>query len=340
MSDDRDLILLRETLPARAAPESEALPRTWRLIAERQRAPRTRTRVRLSGRLVPVVAFASVVAVAAAMVWVAAGPSERAPLAYEFAAPPELPPAEAFGELAEAARTATPIRLEPGELLYVRADGAMANLSGRPVIQFYRHEQWLDPAGLLPLRIRRFDGESAQPSIDNRTPDTVADREALATGGPSLGTPTAEWIAGWPTDPDAVLALLREGSRSNRGNWSENYGIWDGVAYFLERADPLIPPEVRTALYTALSRLDRLTAYEITADGRRLYAIRRTERDDIRELLFDATTGRFAGTGSGAPGGRYVTDRQQNVTDIPLQPDVSFRCLVSWATVPDVEHPG
>jgi hypothetical protein len=134
----------------------------------------------------------------------------------------------------------TPLRLGPGQLLYVHGHS-----------EGYSHEMWLDVNGAIALAIRRTDNGGV--SIDSSEQDLAKDiadaRAALAAKGPSLDRPTPEFLAGLPSDPQAVLNLLSH--MSDNGSGSDRLTVKDAteVLYLIE---PLLSPAQRGQFLAAL----------------------------------------------------------------------------------------
>jgi len=318
--DSPDLAAVRETLAGRTPPDDGALPRVWSRIGARLAADdRTVTR-RPVRWLVPVGAATAVVGLAlGAAVLVdpggagdgsvvpAAPPTGQgtAPLPLPAFPPPddyEFDPAEDFlpwdttisegllvegdpvdltaavAELVAAAGNAPPpATVHPGQLVYVRSGTEL-------------REDWFDPDGMRLLVVRYrgvwFDGSDP----------------ADGAAAPGLHHPTPQWLADLPTDPEALLALLRD-EASTAGSGPDTY-LFKEVSGLLQAADLLLSPQVRAALYQALSIPDGVSAVELDADGTRLLALRHTEEyadgpgpvAAATELLVDPATGRVVGT--------------------------------------------
>jgi hypothetical protein len=188
-----------------------------------------------------------------------------------------------------------PLTVPAGKLLYVR--GAAT--------QVYLHELWVDVNGGIPVMIRRSDDgvvtvqvpDPNNPKSDN-LPEIAQRRAELDRLGASLDRPTPAFLAGLPTDPATMLALLRA---RDTGPWSADHSIVDFVRGFLYNNEPLITPQVRAALYRALAELPSVgsTGEMIDIEGHKVYAIAQKERGDTQELLLDADTGRVVGSRSG-----------------------------------------
>jgi hypothetical protein len=301
-------------------------------------SPVARRRVSRRAVVIPAVAAASVLAVVLGAATVGLGGSSpwagndpasqpRSPEPSPTAAPPTektrstpaLPgpshrkaATDLLESFAAAAGTGpAPLTVPDGQLLYVRgegqASGSSASANGGPVTTTrlpYVHELWLDVNGAIALRIRRTDGDRVSIDTDEAGPknnqaEQIAEQRARLAEGPSLDMPTPAYLAGLPTDPDAMLALLRSWVEQGGGAaWSTDYLVVKSVRELLYNNEPLITPQVRAALYRALAKLDSVfsTGQRQQIDGRWVYAIAQMERDHRLELLLDAETGRVVGS--------------------------------------------
>jgi len=102
-----------------------------------------------------------------------------------------------------------------------------------------------------------------------------------------------------------MLAVLTEQGERSRGDWSNEHGTFDEVRGLMHRAEPLLPPAVRAALYRALTGLDSIasTGEVLTVAGRQVYGIDQLERGERQRILLDAQTGRVVGYSSVTTGG-------------------------------------
>jgi hypothetical protein len=330
MNDDRDIEQLNEFRAglAEPAPERQARMRA-RIVHNAGSSPPTR---RFANRrvLVPAIAAASVLAVAVGAgiiafnhddepvnaIPIGTSPSTR-PSTQEQPVPatpsaetektsstPEPPSAadhqKAVTLLEQFAATGpAPLVVPEGKLLYVRGESKTS-----PTM---RHEMWLDVKGSIPVMIRRTDegrGSFTVPDAnnpkDNHEQEVAQRRADLAANGPNLMQPTPEFLAALPTDPNAMLEKLKATAVQSGGPWSPDHAIMDFARGLLYNNEPLLTPQVRSALYRALAKLDSIssTGEVIELDGRKVYAISQAERGGRQELLIDAQTGRFVGSRS------------------------------------------
>jgi hypothetical protein len=195
--------------------------------------------------------------------------------------------------LAEAARGVEPVELAPGQLIYVRSvGGRLSRTEGQADPSTPNptdHRVWLDPEGMIALRIVS-EGED----ITSGDAEIASARRYLADVGPHIRMATPAWLKSLPTDPDALLTLLRAGTRDDI-IWSSDQQIMDQLRQLYHAADILLPTELRVGLLGAMARLTGLTARTVTIDGNDYVAIRRAEDTETAEILFEPDTGRAVG---------------------------------------------
>jgi hypothetical protein len=333
-SNEPDIIAVRDMPTDIPEPTDESVSRTWYAVSRRQAAADAPRHGRRRA-LVPVAAAAVVLGLAAggaALFAPAGNPDSDAPVAALPAAGTSIDARAALDALTTAGRTATAAPLAAGQLIYVHTEGVTASYNvggGTPAqngtIGREDHEMWLDPQGMIALKIMRDGADTSGPGEQvpaagggTNAPDPVTDphdkaalekklgdpsaeiaqmRQELADNGPSAILPTPAWLAALPADPAAVRALLLGDTGVNK--WSEDHRLFTAVSDLLINAEPILQPASRTALYGALGTIGQLTALDTTAEGLRVYAIRHTENGSIDEILFDPASGRFLGRGSG-----------------------------------------
>jgi len=110
------------------------------------------------------------------------------------------------------------------------------------------------------------------------------------------------YVNALPTDPDALLARVREDSRSKLfvstvGNGDKGGPVFQSIQLIFER-DPFIPPEVNAALFRMLKDFPGVRLEPVTdAAGRRTVGVYRdSPGEDRTEILFDPTTFRYMGS--------------------------------------------
>jgi hypothetical protein len=304
--DDSDIIAVRDLPPGRPEPTDESVGRTWHRITAARRPARTRTPSRI---LIPAMA-ATVVAVLVVGGALLLRPGSDLPdvgaPSGDKTAEPNLAPApretvavlHALAEAAAHGPAAAGVR--PGQYIFVRHDGwaaafrelasdgppaagkeAQARTAERQV-----RETWFDPEGMITLR--------ATDGRDVYEGDPGAARAEFDKSGPSLRQPTPAWLAALPTDPEQLRGRLRE-LTGDGGAWSTDHALWSTLQEFYLSTDLLLTPELRAALLLSFTGLRGITSSDVTVGGRRLVAVRHTERDSGDEILFDSSTGAAVG---------------------------------------------
>lgn len=311
--DDSDIIAVRDLPPGRPEPTDESVSRTWHRITVERRKAGTRAPSRI---LVPAMAatlVAGLVVGGAVVFRPGGGGLEAGDPSAEKSVEPNLTPAPpetvaALNALADAAaRGPAAAAVRPGQYIFVRHDGWAATFNangggaksdggtsstppeatlgeGRMVRQL--REIWFDPQGMIAMSIT--DGHTA---FGN---DPASERAAFDRSGPSILRPTPEWLAALPTDPDELRARLR-GFFGGESSWSTDYALWDMLQNLYMNSGLVMTPAVRAALLRSFTGLLGITSGEVTIAGRRLVAVRHTERRSGLEILFDPATGSAVG---------------------------------------------
>ena len=114
---------------------------------------------------------------------------------------------------------------------------------------------------------------------------TVASRQRRG----SWQSPTPEFLARLPRDPDALLARLRE---DNPGSW---FGPFAAAVTALRTA--LVPADLRAAFYPAMTGLPGVSVAEraLDVDGQECLALVHDAGRTRTEVMIDRTNGQFAG---------------------------------------------
>ncbi|GAA4676762.1 hypothetical protein GCM10023263_09710 [Phytohabitans rumicis] len=192
----------------------------------------------------------------------------------------------------KAAAGAAGATVQPGQYIYVKHDGWAASFeiaNATPgedetgLIKPQPRELWFDPQGMV-----------AQEQAGGGAPAQSVQPESTASTGPSFAHPTPEWVASLPTDPDELRAKLR-GEMGDEDAWSTDHQVWSAMQEFYASSDLLLSPQVRAGLLRAFTGLRGITSSEVQVDGRRLVAVRHTERESGDEILFDPATGHAVG---------------------------------------------
>ncbi|MGY4771062.1 CU044_5270 family protein [Kribbella sp. CWNU-51] len=149
----------------------------------------------------------------------------------------------------------------------------------------------------------------------NIKPETLKSRDACGVGmqggsiaprgrgnvcTPSLLSPSGDYLARLPRDPDALLAALRKQNPMLRFPHMDpkvaNARVFDSMVTIL--ASGIAPADLRAALYQAARQIPgiQLQADAVNLDGRSGRAISLVEQFGIRkELIIDSRTGQFLG---------------------------------------------
>ncbi|GAA3297573.1 hypothetical protein Dvina_48765 [Dactylosporangium vinaceum] len=340
-TDDRDLHALREFRSALDNPPEGVLVRgRYRLASSEYRPPSRRRQWVLAGAGAAA-ALAVVVGVAVAVngsgpakdggqapaerpsaAQSAGGvkaqdlpvtPGTRAPLDAQVSSDGGATHAKAVAamdRLAAAGAGAQPMQVGAGQVLYVKT----YNLTGGA--EKYIHEVWMDPQTIVALRIRRTDTQSMD------TTSTQQDIDAAVAEPASLYRPTSQYLASLPTDPDQLIAALRQWSQARYPDRPADGMIWKDAFELLNYSEPFWTPQQRTAIYRALAKMPDLKGTTAKIDNRP-YDLLCLDRDaaagSLDCLLFDSATGRYAGSAWPAKN-LVLTTVNVNLVDYGTQP--------------------
>ncbi|MGW8768281.1 CU044_5270 family protein [Streptomyces sp. NPDC055815] len=202
--------------------------------------------------------------------------------------------------LAAAAAPAPDVR--PSGYVYVkslvahagrRADGGAATLPPA-----HQREVWLSVDGSRPGLLREpgaADTELASeaPVYELDGPGATPRKTTLETAAPSVTNPTHAYVAALPTDPEALLRLVREQTRAGGGDADQR--AFTAIGTLL--AETWAPPAVTAALYEAAARIPGVTVLPSAKDaaGREGVAVARTAHGEQTQWIFDRTTSAFLG---------------------------------------------
>jgi hypothetical protein len=205
---------------------------------------------------------------------------------------------QAISEMSKAAPVPQ-LTIPDGQFLYVRTDGREPP-DGRV------HEMWLDPQGMIPLRIDIDGADTSTGPKSNIEADIATARQVFAQEGPNLRMPTPRFLASLPTDPAVLLNMvtaLNEGTKLGGAHYA-----FKEIGELFWEYGALLTPAVRVAFYRALGRINGVTGTELRVDGRRLYALREPDKGlgFAEELLLDPSTGQAAGRRSLDTGGQVT----------------------------------
>jgi hypothetical protein len=149
---------------------------------------------------------------------------------------------------------------------------------------------------------------------------------------PGFANPTPAYLASLPTDPRTLLTTIREqlpALKPDPSGQADVQQVFLTVATLVTKADALLSPQLRTALYQALASLPGITRLPGATDlaGRSGLAISRTA-DGVRcDLILDQASSRVIGVRqvlTDAPGGtvpagtvqEWSTTNQKVVTTV------------------------
>jgi hypothetical protein len=211
-------------------------------------------------------------------------------------APHNVPPASAASvELLEraalAAATTPQTKVRDGQYSYVKTVGHTSVLSETKAgeMELLRQdeamEQWTSVDG-SERTLQRKDGN------DNLLPGTP--------GRGNLNSPTYDFLAALPADPDALLKRIRDDAEKNHGAGSDSTTGPDQEA-FVTIGDLLrngvTPPGTTAALYRAAALIPGVDVVPdaVDAAGRNGVAVARTHDGERTEWIFDKSTARLLG---------------------------------------------
>ncbi|MFG2329540.1 CU044_5270 family protein [Streptomyces sp. NPDC048604] len=274
-SEEAEVRELAALLPPPAVPE---LPRERALALKqavlRQARPAPPRRVR---RRVLVPALACALAVGGGVVVV--NGIERPPAVVESDAAGQL-----LDRIALAAASRTPGAVRPEQFVYVRSQVAYAGQSAGG-----------GPLTLSPVRSREVwlsaDGSRNGLVREAGRADSVV--VPLGDDAPSVSSSSHAFVTTLPTDPAALLALVREQTRGQGQDPDQR--AFEAIGELL--AETAAPPQVSAALYRAAARIPGVTAAGTAEDaaGRTGVTVARTARGEQKQWIFDRSTYAYLG---------------------------------------------
>ncbi|MDA5279997.1 CU044_5270 family protein [Streptomyces sp. Isolate_45] len=229
---------------------------------------------------------AAACAVAVALTMNGAGPGETVK-----AAPAEPAAVRLLDRLALAAASSPGPSVRNGQFMYTKTVGHSTALSEVPGGGMEASptdesaERWLSVDGSAGVTTRTATGSGTRP------PDG---------GLPSLNNPTYRFLETLPTDPDRLLELIYEDTRSQHGPGSGSTTGPDQQA-FVAIGDLLrgfeAPPGLSAALYRAAARIPGVVLVPESKDaaGRPGVAVAREHNHERTEWIFDKQTLRLLG---------------------------------------------
>ncbi|MFD4943689.1 CU044_5270 family protein [Streptomyces sp. NPDC058239] len=308
LGPDREL-LLKEALLRRAA-DAESPDRT---------TPAARRRRRLVRFVAPAVACTLAVGgVVAVNLADTPGRDTTAVTGGGATSTPEV--TQLLDRIALAAVGAKQPTVRADQFVYIESKVAYAaqSAAGGPVTMApaHRRQVWLSADGSRPGLLR----EEGEP--DSRLGDDAPVHNLDGPGatprpsipgkrGPSIGNPTHEYVASLPTDPDALLKLIRDETRGE--GQDPDRRAFTAIGDLL--AETWAPPRVSAALYKAAAQIPGVTVIHAAADatGREGVAVARTANGQQTQWVFDRSTYAFLGertvlteAGDAGPAGTVV----------------------------------
>ncbi|NML55565.1 hypothetical protein HHL19_26365 [Streptomyces sp. R302] len=297
----RDPLLgeLSELLPPPAvpefAPERQREVRRELLASVRSSRPAgwwTRRAVRFA---VPAV----LCGVAAGAVLVAAPPEPPAP---RPAVRADGGASEVLSRAALAAASAPAPDARPEEFVYVESLVSRAGLpadGGAAVVEpVHRRQVWLSADGSRAGLLREEGAADSElsprlPVYELDRPGAEPRRTYLEPGEASVTDPTHAFVAGLPTDPEALLRLVREQTRTGGGDADQR--AFAAIGTLL--AETWAPPAVTAALFEAAGRIPGVVVVPSARDaaGREGVAVARTSGAERTQWVFDRSTSAFLG---------------------------------------------
>ncbi|MEV5376141.1 CU044_5270 family protein [Streptomyces nondiastaticus] len=316
LSPGREL-LLKEALLHKAdlpEPPGSLTPRASRLHASRRLVLRV---------MAPAAACAlAVCGIVAANL--ADTPGHQAPAAPgdDAARTPEA--ARLLGRIALAAAAQKQPAVRAEQFVYVESKVAYAAQSAAgsspALAPVHTRQVWLSADGSRPGLLRE-EGRQDTPLGADDTPVYALDgpgatpRPTTLRKSPSISDPTHQYVASLPTDPVALLKLIR-GETSGQGRSPGSDPDQRAFAVIGDLlAETWAPPQVSAALYKAAAKIPGVTVVPSAADatGREGIAVARTTHGRQTQWVFDRSTYAFLGertvlteAGEAGPAGTVV----------------------------------
>ncbi|MEV0647758.1 CU044_5270 family protein [Phytomonospora sp. NPDC050363] len=205
-----------------------------------------------------------------------------------------------------------------GDYVYVRETSYIGD-DAEPNVREAWHE--IDLGMHLVMLVE--DGVQTIPDASNPKEDLAAERaetaDYLAEHGPTINTPTRDYLASLPTDAEGMLAVLRAEHPD-----AEPHSLFkDGVSLLITAA-AVISPDQRTAVFEAMATLDNVTRTEGTVEvlDRTGVAVGFDSEEGSRyEIIIDPETSDVLGTRYRAPGESAFSVQAQTTTVVEAPGD-------------------
>jgi hypothetical protein len=291
MNADNDLDAVRGLRADLAEPDDLVVSRTRYRLIRAVETPEPRRRGWLKAGLAAGASVGLAVAIAVVAVlathpsgggpgqgFAASGAPPSTGTASERPSPSVRPPAPAVD------LTVTPVVLAPGQLLYLHTpDNSW--------------EMWVDPNGAIPLAIRLSRNGQVTDDAMSMDAEAAKDRAELAANGPSLNHPTPAYLAGLPTDPHALLALIREQLAVDGGGHHREDLIEKNMSELLYKVEPLLSPALRAEFLAALALVPgaHVDHSPQTFAGQPVYTVAVQGQDTYEGFFVNTGTGRIVG---------------------------------------------
>ncbi|MFB7212868.1 CU044_5270 family protein [Streptomyces sp. NPDC056255] len=180
----------------------------------------------------------------------------------------------------------------------------------------HTRQVWLSADGSRPGLLREegepdssLGGDAPIHDLDGRgaTPRPRTAHKKAA----SISDPTHEYVASLPTDPDALLKLIRDETHGQGQDPDQR--AFTAIGDLL--AETWAPPQVGAALYQAAAKIPGVTVIDAATDaaGREGVAVARTAHGQQTQWVFDRATYAFLGertvlteSGDAGPAGTVV----------------------------------
>ncbi|MGW4059212.1 CU044_5270 family protein [Amycolatopsis sp. NPDC004747] len=247
----------------------------------------------------------------------------------------DTPAREALITLAAHTGDLRPLTVRPGQFVYSHLRGQVTN--GIPVgaggeaqvVSENETRAWFAADGLRTVRMELSTDLDARPATDvdarkladsgrslpkphtqvypNPNGDPKEQLPVSEPKEPGVDHPTLSWVASLPTDPERLLAVFRAAAGTTTRH-DADYLTFKTAAGFAARADALLTPAVRTALYQAIALLPGIQRVpgQVDLTGRAGVAIGRNGEGFRSEIILDPVTSRVLGTRMVATAGTDV----------------------------------
>ncbi|MEU3609862.1 CU044_5270 family protein [Streptomyces sp. NPDC035033] len=210
--------------------------------------------------------------------------------------------AAVLSRAALAAASAAAPGARPEEFVYVES---LVSRAARPagggaavVEPVHRRQVWLSADGSRSGLLREEGSRDTElsprlPVYELEGPGAEPRRTVLEPEAPSVTAPTHAFVAGLPTDPEALLRLVREETRAGGGDADQR--AFTAIGTLL--AETWAPPKVTAALFEAAARIPGVEVVPSARDaaGREGVAVARTAGGERTQWVFDRSTSAFLG---------------------------------------------